>query len=387
MRKIKAFVTDGISPAAQPIVESLYKRKIEVHCGESFCLNSSFFSRYVHKRVVYPSPEKDPHGFIKFILNYLKLNNIDILIPVRDAAFEAITKNKGLFSDLTNVLVPEYSDWTRGAEKIETMKLAKKLDIPIPVTHVNTQCGFEFLETKLNLPFVVKLNRSSGARGNFLVASEAEFYERVGVCENAGFSYFFQEWIPPGGKSYNASYLFNEGGSAVASFLMEKIRQYPIKGGSTSFARGVIDRDLLATGERLLRGLHWQGVAEIEFLEDPRDDQCKLLEINPRFWNPLLLAIKSGVDFPWLMVQLLEGEKQIEIDNYSTDITFSYLPYELMNVIKTGNIKIFSEFLAFKKKHYDGLLSWRDPLLALGFCVQTAYLFIKQRKRFFQRAW
>jgi predicted ATP-grasp superfamily ATP-dependent carboligase len=53
----------------------------------------------------------------------------------------------------------------------------------------------------------------------------------------------------------------------------------------------------------LLKELQWAGVADVEFMIDPRDGTPKLMEINPRFWSSLYLALECGVDFPWLLVQ------------------------------------------------------------------------------------
>ncbi len=39
----------------------------------------------------------------------------------------------------------------------------------------------------------------------------------------------------------------------------------------------------------------------VEFKLDPRDNTPKLMEINPRFWGSLALAIESGVNFPYLL--------------------------------------------------------------------------------------
>jgi predicted ATP-grasp superfamily ATP-dependent carboligase len=60
---------------------------------------------------------------------------------------------------------------------------------------------------------------------------------------------------------------------------------------------------------RLLKKLEWYGVAMVEFKVDPRDGIAKLLEINPRFWGSLALAIYSGIDFPYLLYCLATGRQ------------------------------------------------------------------------------
>ncbi len=45
----------------------------------------------------------------------------------------------------------------------------------------------------------------------------------------------------------------------------------------------------------------------IEFKRDRRSGDNDLMEVNPRFWGSLQLAVDSGVDFPWYLVQVALG--------------------------------------------------------------------------------
>ena len=66
---------------------------------------------------------------------------------------------------------------------------------------------------------------------------------------------------------------------------------------------------LEAHADRLLEGVRFHGVAMVEFRYDERTGQCWLLEVNPRFWGSLALAIQSGVDFPYLLYRMAtEGD-------------------------------------------------------------------------------
>ena len=47
----------------------------------------------------------------------------------------------------------------------------------------------------------------------------------------------------------------------------------------------------------------------IEFKQDQRSGSAYLMEVNPRFWGSLQLAIDAGVDFPWYLVRLALGEE------------------------------------------------------------------------------
>jgi len=59
---------------------------------------------------------------------------------------------------------------------------------------------------------------------------------------------------------------------------------------------------------RLLESLQWRGVAMVEWKCDPRSGRPLLLEINPRFWGSLALAVRAGVDFPRLYANAALGK-------------------------------------------------------------------------------
>ncbi|MGI9292171.1 MAG: ATP-grasp domain-containing protein, partial [Gammaproteobacteria bacterium] len=68
-----------------------------------------------------------------------------------------------------------------------------------------------------------------------------------------------------------------------------------------------LNQPLIEQAEKLLKALQWNGPAMVEFRHDERDGRYRLMEINARFWGTLELAIKSGVDFPWLACLVATG--------------------------------------------------------------------------------
>lgn len=53
---------------------------------------------------------------------------------------------------------------------------------------------------------------------------------------------------------------------------------------------------------KLLKHFNWNGVAMVEFKRTP-EGKFVLMEINPRLWGSLQLAIDSGRDFPVLLAE------------------------------------------------------------------------------------
>ena len=62
----------------------------------------------------------------------------------------------------------------------------------------------------------------------------------------------------------------------------------------------------------------------VEFKKDNRDSEFKLMEINPKFWGSLDLAIASGVNFPHLICEMAVKGDIKPIFSYKTGVKFRW---------------------------------------------------------------
>ena len=118
----------------------------------------------------------------------------------------------------------------------------------------------------------------------------------------------------------------------------------------------------------LLKSLDWFGVAMVEFKVDPRDGVPKLMEINPRFWGSLALAIHSGVNFPHLLFRMAAHERFDAVETYRLGVKCRWLlPGDILHFLSNPHRrKLTTEFFRFRKSAtcYD-IVSLKDPLPAL----------------------
>src|SRR5689334_23448558 len=63
----------------------------------------------------------------------------------------------------------------------------------------------------------------------------------------------------------------------------------------------------LFRSRRLLSAIGYTGLVEVEYKFDVRDRRYKLLDINPRLWTWSALGSRAGVDFPYLLWQIMTG--------------------------------------------------------------------------------
>jgi len=97
-------------------------------------------------------------------------------------------------------------------------------------------------------------------------------------------------------------------GEAVWHFAHERVHEGSLWGGASSYRRSIAPpKDLFLAAKRLLDELKWHGVGMVEFRVD-QNGEFFLMEINPRLWGSLALAIDAGVDFPMGLLGIAEGQ-------------------------------------------------------------------------------
>jgi predicted ATP-grasp superfamily ATP-dependent carboligase len=321
---MKVFLTDAHYKHTLAATRSLGEKNIYVVAGSSSRPAQSFYSKYCREQVVYPDP-RDEEPFINFMLRYVKEHETDVLLPIGWVATTVLSKYKKEFLQYTKLPVADWDLMKIACNKNMTYELAGKLGIKMPKIYENAEEIERF-------PVVVKGNQESGHIR--YVNSSIELSE-INISDST-----LQEYIP--GEGYGVFSLFNAG-QARAVFMHKRIREYPITGGPSTAAESVYDSELKDLGLKLLKSLNWHGVAMVEFKKDNRDKEFKLMEINPKFWGSLDLAIASGVDFPYLTVKMaVEGD--VEFDSrYNIGIEFRWpFPDDVLHVLsKPSSIGAF----------------------------------------------
>jgi predicted ATP-grasp superfamily ATP-dependent carboligase len=239
------------------------------------------------------------------------------------------------------------------------------------------------------IPAVIKPRISSGSFGIAYVKKREDlipFYQRV----HTRYPFpLIQEWIPDGGDTFGISALFDEASRVKAAFVHKKLRMYPVQGGPSTLREGIEHPQVMELGLSLLKSLNWVGVAMVEFKVDPRDGIPKLMEINPRFWGSLHLAIISGVDFPYLILKMARGEKFEPVLHYQVGKRCRWLLFgDILHFLRNPNrFHLRPSFFRFSEPNtsYD-IISKDDPLPILGaMATFFTFLYDPEMKRFLER--
>lgn len=362
-------VTDGQLRSALAIVRSLGRRDVHVICGESTRFATALFSRYTDETVLYPSPVSKPEAFASYVEDLVRSRSIDAVLPVGHETTELISKHQERLTPFTDLPVPAHGTFESGCNKGKTFEAARRADVPRPRTECPDSPS-EALEIadSIGFPLVVKARNSSGSRGLEFVEERSEFESAYESVHSRFPQPLLQERIPQEGRMLSAAFLYDDESQVRAQFACEFLREYPPSGGPSTLHRSIEGREIREYGRRLLDELDWEGIALVEFKQDPRDDTPKLMEVNPRFWSSLHLPLFAGVDFPWLVLQYTRGNEIPETRSYTAGVYARYmLPGDLLHLAAVHDRETLRDFFPLFDGHtrYE-IPSRSDPGPTLG---------------------
>ncbi len=367
---MRVFITDGLWRKTLAAVRALGNAGIKVTAGESTILTPTFFSKYCNGFVRTPSPTLNPRAYVEFLLAYLERSPHDVLIPMEDTTQLLIARHYEEFSSKTRLFLAKHDKLVFMNDKWKILKHAETLGIPIPRTFQvdSLEMGMS-MNRDLPYPLVVKPRVGSGSAGVEFVDRPEDLMPALERAFRAGRLPLLQERLPAAGAGLGASFLLDLRQEVRASFVHRRLREYPVGGGPSTLRESIVHDEVRAFGERLLRDLGFNGVAMVEFKVDLRDGRPKLMEVNPRFWGSLALAIHAGVNFPLLLVLTAMGEAFAPVTTYRIGHRCRWLlPGDILhflsNPARWHMSPGFFQFVA-PNLSYD-IIDADDPLPVLG---------------------
>ena len=370
LKKIRVFVTDGYWRKTVAAVRALGRMGLRVTVSESTYLAPALFSRYCYRRVRSPSPVLQPSLYLDFLEDYLNHHPHQVLMPMEEATLLLLAQHRERFAGITRLPFAAYDSLLFARDKLKVLRQAEALDIPTPKTYEITSIDqIEPLTGQLQYPLVVKPRVGSGSAGMHYVSEPSQLSAALERVFLSGQLPLVQERLPADGAGIGASFLLDQEHQIRASFIHRRLREYPVEGGPSTLRESIIHDQVRHDGARLLQNLHLTGVAMVEFKIDSRDGKAKLLEINPRFWGSLALAIKAGVNFPFLLTLMaLELDFSPVLDYKLGRVCRWLLPGDILHFLKNpGRWHLKPSFFQFRKPNlaYD-ILDIKDPLPILG---------------------
>lgn len=303
---MKIFVTDGDNRATLAVTRSLGRAGHQVFVGEKRAPALAQASRYCAEAVEYPDPVTASDAFVDAVAAFTRARGIDVVLPVADITTFLITRHRDRLAPSCAVPFAAADVVERAADKVDLVRTAERLGVPVP--HSVVVNGPGTVPADVAFPLVVKPRQSRVRTADGWQSSSVSYADDRAALERDlasrpahEFPVMLQERIVGRGIGVFACY---QHGRPVALFSHRRLRERPPWGGVSVLSESAEVPPLAGRyATQLLDDLRWQGIAMVEFKQDDRDGQPKLMEINGRFWGSLQLAVDAGVDFPALLVQ------------------------------------------------------------------------------------
>jgi predicted ATP-grasp superfamily ATP-dependent carboligase len=336
----RVLVTDASYKNALAAIRCLGRHDLEVTAGSDRRLAAGFFSRYTSSRVVYP-PASDEEEFVETILRTVERDGIDVVLPIGGETTRMLSKHRSRITPFAAVPVADWSSMEVASDKGKTAELAERLGVPVPETYAGPEDVDRF-------PVVVKAAQGSGNVHYVNNPSELRATDTRGSI--------IQQYVAGEGVGFFALFV---DGHEQAIFMHRRLREYPVTGGSSTVAESFNDPALSELGLRLLRALRWNGVAMVEFKRDLQSGRYTLMEINPKFWGSLDLAVAAGVEFPWLAVRAALGHEVEPVMSFPSGVRFRWVFDDVLRLLtRPQDARAFIR--DFSPTVHDDL-DWNDP--------------------------
>ncbi|MBE0680223.1 MAG: hypothetical protein IH592_15800 [Bacteroidales bacterium] len=342
------------------------------------------YSRYC-KRFFY-SPDFDTDDFALFLADLGVREGLNgwLLLPSNDHAVHTLSRNRERLVSIYKLLTPETEIINRIYDKKNLLDLATELDIKIPPTRYFTGSG-EAIASELRYPVITRgrfgLSFYKSMKAKALLAYNAEeLGAQLSLIEEMHdpASSLTQSVIPFTGSNRTVSFTaFCVDGEVKCHWTGQKLREHPWTFGTATLAESIESDECRDISARLLKGLNYTGVCEIEFLRDPEDGFYKLIEMNARTWLWVGLAKACGVNYALIAYRFVNGldikfpdsyMKDVKWINWLTDSWFSF------KAMFAGKLRVREYLRSLRGKRVRAVFAAADPLPSLAFVLMSFYI-------------
>jgi len=301
---MNVLITYGWCRTAYSVAMSLARAGHTVSVCSSSSMSMTRFSRFTCSFDHAPDPFEDERGYVLKLAEIARRRDIDMIMPVHEDAL-AIQRHRALLPQDVKIACPPLDQLALALDKGRLLSAARDLGIPIPQTALpRTAREAETAFESFGFPLVIKPRQGNSGKG-------------VAICHSI--SQARQEYQAlvsrlPGGsdscpviQSFAAGELVGsaflaDSGRVIACFT-EKYTRCKRAGFGTSVVREPYTNESLRRyTTELVAGLAWQGIGHLDFIVPP-DGPPVLLEMNPRFWGALQMALLNCYDFPLALLE------------------------------------------------------------------------------------
>lgn len=230
----------------------------------------------VVKSPLFTNPE-----FPEFLIDFVKKNQISIVIPTMDSATVALSLVKEKLSEMgCTPVVSEHDLCTAMNDKFLSEEWFKKNHIPCP-------------ENTEKFPKIAKPRFGYASKGIVRIKDESEWEFFTKKSDPS--QYLIQNLI--GGDEYTVDAYVDKKGRVVDIMTRKRIE---VEAGIVNTSLSHRNEAIIKETKRILEMGGWYGPITLQFFYNEKGPS--IIEINPRFGGGVTHSLHCGLDMPsWLM--------------------------------------------------------------------------------------
>jgi predicted ATP-grasp superfamily ATP-dependent carboligase len=197
-----------------------------------------------------------------------------------------------------------------------------------------------------------------------------------------------QEYMPgPDSELWWGVTYLDRAGEPLAIWTGRKLRQYPRRFGTATFAESRWDPWVAQAATAVLKAMGHRGYGVVEFKRDRRDGRFKITEVTGgRTWFPHSLVTRSGINLPLIWYRDALGQRVDVPPTYEQGIKWIHEERDLKTVslyfLPEGELSLWSWIRSYRGKRVYAYAAWDDPrplLVALRRVFKAGWRRLKRR--------
>jgi predicted ATP-grasp superfamily ATP-dependent carboligase len=306
---MRVLITGASTFFVPPLVRGFGLRGVEVTAADSRWFSMGKAARHSIRTLRLPLLAKDPGGYLDGVLRELAARPYDLLLPAHEESL-LLGEYRRELEPLTRVFLPTFANMWRLHDKTTLYQACLDLGIPAPLTVIPANpAGIAEQVSGLRFPVVIKLPTANNCAGRVFCDNPAELTDRYSrlyeeESRRGNAPPFVQQKIE-GEPIYTL--MFCERGRKLGEVMYKPLRTYPERGGTSAHRESVEIPEIAELTGRLAQATEWSGFLGLDFIVNRDDGKPCLLDANPRATPGIQLGMLAGVDWPGMMIDLLEN--------------------------------------------------------------------------------
>jgi predicted ATP-grasp superfamily ATP-dependent carboligase len=299
-----------------------------------------------------------------------------VLLPERDDHVELVLRHWDEVSGLYELPMPPDPEVPRRLRHKATLPLeAERAGLAAPRT-VEADSLETLHQLDLRPPFLLKPvegQHFAGAFGEKVMVAQTldELTASWKRVRERGFETVVQELVPDSEDQIWSLFAYiGRSGRPLATATGVKVRQGPIRFGTSAVFRTTPEPRVRELGLKLLESSGYRGFGHVEFAYDKRDDDFKLLEVNTRVPMWAGVAMSRYFDMARIAYDDLCGAPEPEPVDLQQELWWSFLAKDVtvsLQLARRGELSPAAFAKPYlQRRKVRGVLAADDPLPALG---------------------